>query len=143
MTDDIRPRDLRESGVLIVSEDPDFIEETRAVLQSKTAPVISCLGPAQSECELDVGGWCPLASHVGMVIVDAPQNGVFRWHQWELPAGSYASRLARIHPSAFVLLVGAEVGRSGPAGGVAHAADRSEALSIIQFALDGELEASV
>lgn len=114
--------------VLVVSEDPFFIERARALIGSEGGRVVACLGPTASPCILDEKLVCPLAARAAVALVDAPAGGVFRHHWKEMPAGDYAARLQRAHPQTFVLLCVAAVGQAGPTGEVHVGEGRDEAL---------------
>ena len=119
----------RPSRVLVVTEDPNFVEQARETLIGDGANVVACLGPVQSECLLDSDGGCSLAARARVVIVDPPPGGFFRRYEQHVAADVYAERLVRFHPGLFVLLAGdGEVGIGR--GGVAHARDRSGAVAI-------------
>lgn len=120
-----------ENKVLVVSEDPYFIDEANAVLRCVGARTIGCLGPAHTDCDLYVEGFCPLAGSADFVIVDSPTSGRFTYHSVEIPSGEYAEALQRRYPGAFVVLCGAPVGASGPTGETAVAADRNRALFVL------------
>jgi hypothetical protein len=117
--------------ILVVSEDPFFIEEANAVLSCAGARVVGCLGPAHTDCDLCVKGSCAFASSVAVVLVDSPRSGTFRYHTVGIPAGEYAEALQRHHPETHVMLCGAPVGSAGPTGEIARATDRHQALYVL------------
>ena len=118
-------------AVLIVSEDPFFIEEARRSLRPDGHRVVGCLGPSHSSCPLLERGTCPLAEHADFVLVDSPESGEFRYHAFDITAGKYAETLQDHHAATRVLLSGAPVGHSGPTGEVICTEDRTQALSLI------------
>lgn len=89
--------------VLIVTEDPFFVETTRNELGADFQ-VTACLGPAQRACLMERDGTCALAQHSRFVLVDSPVTGVFYDHYHGIPTISYASRLADAHPGANVVM---------------------------------------
>lgn len=117
--------------ILLVTEDPYFIQEANAVLSWSGAKVTSCLGPAHTECELDRRGRCPLAARADMTLVDSPAGGRFRYHTADVGAGEYAERLQRAHPRDHVVLCGAPEGCAGPTGEVATVTTHREALYVL------------
>ena len=125
------PEGMHGIRVLVVSEDPYFLDEASIVLGYDGVRVVGCLGPAHTACELYVNGSCPLTMHSDVVLVDSPKSGEFRYRLEAVPAGKYAEDLQRRHVGAHVLLCGAPIGRSGPTGEVSVLEDRREALFII------------
>ena len=121
--------------VLVVSEDPLYIESVRSVAAPKGACVVACLGPAASPCILDEKAICSLAETSSIVFVDSPPSGAFRGHRGEIPAGDYAERLQRSHPHTHVVLVDAVAGSVGPTGEVAVVGDRAESLHLLRWIL--------
>jgi hypothetical protein len=118
--------------VLVVSEDPAFIFEVEDLAISLGMTAAGCLGPGHSVCPLDQG-FCPMASHSTVVLVDSPPSGCFG-RRWDLvPAGTYAERLAKANLETFVILCGAPIGRAGPTGEVAHVRDRAAALEMLRW----------
>jgi hypothetical protein len=122
---------MTATRILLVTEDPYFIQETTAVLEWSGAKVISCLGPAHTDCYLYDKGSCPLARSVDIALVDSPQDGEFRYHATEIAAGAYAESLQRGHPQTHVVLCGAPEGFSGPTGEVGLVADHRQALFVL------------
>ena len=53
--------------VLVVSEDPLYIDSVRSVAAPEGASVIACLGPAASPCILDEKAICSLAERKSVV----------------------------------------------------------------------------
>jgi hypothetical protein len=88
--------------VLVVTEDPDFLEVVRERLD--TFDVVACMGPAQRSCLMDRDGVCGLAQRSDLVLVDSPVTGEFFDHYHGIPAISYAERLAGAHPDTEVVL---------------------------------------
>jgi hypothetical protein len=123
---------MSKPGVLLVTEDPFFIEEARSALGSDGIRMVACLGPAHSSCPLLEHGSCSIAEHVGVVLVDSPSTGAFSHHAFSIAAGEYAETLQSHHPSSRVLLSGAPVGHSGPTGEVICTEDRTQSLSLIR-----------
>ena len=121
--------------ILVVSEDAFFIEEVRGNLEAEGAVVIACLGPAASPCVLERDDACPLAEGCGFVLVDAPPSGVFRYHDRDLPAGTYAERVQRAHPSTYVILIAPVHARVGTTGEVAPVSRRADAVNIVTWIL--------
>lgn len=119
------------SRILVVSEDPFFVEEARAVLEWTGASVVSCLGPAHARCDLYFKGSCPLARRARIALVDAPTSGRFRYHGNDIQAGRYAEDLQRAHSRTHVFLCGAPLGASGPTGEVAVTPTRSDTLDVL------------
>ena len=117
--------------VLIVSEDPEFLERARSEFLDAGIWTIACLGPAGSPCLLDLKGFCSIARHALAALVDAPPTGVFQRRGDRIGAGSYAERLASLHPELFVVLAGASTADAGPSPNVAHARDKEVAVSLI------------
>ncbi|MGI8708921.1 MAG: hypothetical protein ACR2LG_12095 [Actinomycetota bacterium] len=130
-----RPVDDLSPRVLVVSEDPCFIERARAIVGTEGGRLIACLGPTASPCILDEKLVCPLAARTAVALVDAPAGGVFRHHWREIPAGDYAVRLQRAHPQTFVILSVLAVGQAGPTGEVAVGEGRDEALQQLVWLL--------
>ena len=118
-------------GVLVVSEDPEFLVAAREVLAKAGVRMSGCLGPAQSSCLLDTEGRCSLADRARVAIVDAPSSGSFERHTRSIQAGTYAERLADARPGALVVLAGVAEGSAGGCGDVVHARSRQEALDLI------------
>lgn len=114
-----RGRARKRSGVLVVSEDPSFIQRVRETVSEMGVRVIACLGPAASPCFLDDTGMCPLAAGVSVVLVDAPPGGAFRYHWHEIGAADYAERLQRAHPGTFVIVSSSGDTFPGPTGEIA------------------------
>lgn len=121
--------------ILVVSEDAFFIEEVKEKIGAEGGNVIACLGPATSPCVLEREDACPLAEGCGFVLVDAPEDGVFRYHSRDLPAGTYAERVQRAHPSSYVILIAPPDARVGTTGEVAPVGRRSDALNIVTWIL--------
>jgi hypothetical protein len=119
------------TDIIVVSEDPYFIEEANAVLSRVGARVIGCLGPAHTDCDLYDKRLCALAGHAAIAIVDSPRSGTFRYHTVEYASGEYAEALQRRHPEAHVILWGAPVGGAGPTGEIATTETRRQALSVL------------
>lgn len=109
----------KRSGVLVVSEDPAFIERVRGMVDQLGIRVIACLGPAASPCFLEDSGVCPLADGVSVVLVHSPPGGTFRYHWRQIPAAEYAQRLQTAHPGTFVILSSRDEDCSGPTGEIA------------------------
>lgn len=109
----------KRSGVLVVSENPDFIERVRETVSELGVRVIACLGPAASPCFLDDTGTCPLAAGVSVVLVDAPPDGAFRYYWHAVGAADYAERLQRAHPGTFVIVSSRGDTSPGPTGEIA------------------------
>jgi hypothetical protein len=124
-----RPR--KENRVLVVSEDPFFIEEARAVLSCCGARVIGCLGPAHSDCDLYVKGSCALAASAAVAVVDAPRSGAFRYHHVDIGAAEYGEALQHRHPETHIILCGGREGSVGPTGEIAVTKERHEALYVL------------
>ena len=121
--------------VLVVTEDPSFIADIRAVAEAERARVIACLGPAASPCFLDTLGRCPLAASCRVVVVESPPSGSFKYRLKDIPAGEYAERLQRVHPNTHVLFIPSSTALSGPTGEVAVVADRSESVRLLPWIL--------
>lgn len=120
----------QRTEVLIVSEDPAFLERARSEFLEVGIWTVACLGPAGSPCLLDTNGFCSIARHALAALVDSPRTGVFEMGDDRIGAGTYAERLAEIHPDLFVVLVG-DSADAGPSPDVAHARDRDIAISLI------------
>jgi hypothetical protein len=120
--------------VLVVSEDPHFIERVRDLTLAERGRAVACLGPAASPCFLDESEYCPLASKSRTIIVDAPAGGSFRGCSGEIPAGSYAERVQRAHSDAYVLLIATPT-FLGPTGEGIVVGDRDEALELLGLIL--------
>lgn len=133
----LRPTDeaRHPPRVLVVSEDPFFFDAVRTLVATEGGRVIACLGPAASPCILDRKDVCPLAAGSAIAIVDAPPDGVFRYHWKEISAGEYAERLQAAHQETYVLLSATEAGVTGPTGEVAVTVDRVETLHLLQWVL--------
>lgn len=133
----LRPTDeaSHQPRVLVVSEDPFFIEAVRTLVVTEGGRVVACLGPAASPCILDQKDVCPLAAGSAIAIVDAPPEGVFRYHWKEISAGHYAERLQAAHPQTYVLLSATDAGVNGPTGEVAVTVGRVETLHLLQWVL--------
>jgi len=131
-----------DSRVLLVTEDPFFIEEARVVLEGAGARVISCLGPAHTACNLYARGSCPLAQRSSMALVDSPAGGDFRYHATAISSGEYAEDLQRSHPDTHVLICGAAIGSAGPTGEVTTTEDRQQALFVLTRLLRSRRERS-
>ena len=123
------PRDR----ILVVTEDPSFIEQVRAAFDGEGTDVIGCLGPTASTCFLLVEGLCPLAEGCRVVVVESPPGGSFKNHLTDIVAGDYAERLQRAHPDAFVLLIPASSDPSGPTGEIAVVGDRRESIHLLTW----------
>lgn len=123
--------------LLVVSEDAELISHFQGAFKPAGIRVLGCMGPSQP-CLLDQKGHCSLAEHSSVVVVDSPPSGVFgqRWNA--VPAGTYAERLADLHPGALVVLCGAPLGTAGPTGDVAHVADREAAMSLVHWLMGSE-----
>jgi hypothetical protein len=119
-------------SILIVSEDPEFVVRAQESLQSDGLRVVGCLGPAHTECVLDVAAICPLAFIYSIALIDSPPSGVFGHHWKQIPVGAYAERLQRAHPEMFVVLTGAPESFSGAQGEVAHTQDRALGLQLVR-----------
>ena len=131
------PRETRRS-VLVVSEDPAFITGLQEKFEPLGIPVFGCLGPSQAPCLMDTNGYCSLAEHATVVLVDTPPSGVFgRWTV--IPAGLYAERLARTHPKTFVVISEALLGVSGASGEIAHVKDRDAARKLLEWLMEPRL----
>ena len=89
--------------VLVVTEDPSFVEEVRSKFGG-VRQIVACLGPAQRSCLMDRYGMCSLAEHSEFVLVDSPATGAFNDHYHGIPAISYAERLAETHPRTEVIM---------------------------------------
>lgn len=89
--------------VLVVTEDPYFIEEVRARLGTR-ATVSACLGPGHARCAMEERGICGLAQAADLALVDVPATGCFHDHYRGIPAISYAERLAETHPRTRVVM---------------------------------------
>lgn len=124
----------RTVTLLVVSEDPEFVERVRDRCRPSGARVVACLGPSQSPCLMDVKESCGLAANAEVVLVDSPPTGVFGGCWGTIPAGSYAEKLAARHPSTFVILV-APVGLAGPTGEVTSVSSRERALDLVGWTL--------
>lgn len=122
-------------ALLVVSEDPEFVERVRERCRPSGSQVIACLGPSQSPCLMDVKKTCGLAATADVVLVDSPPTGVFGGRWGTLPAGNYAEKLAARHPDAFVILV-APVGLAGPTGEVTSVSSRERALDLVGWTLN-------
>lgn len=114
-----RRLERKHSGVLVVSEDPAFIERVRGTVTELGIRVIACLGPTASPCFLDESGVCPLAAGVSIALIDAPPGGSFRYHWRQVPAAEYAERLQRAHPDTFVVVSSRDDCSPGPTGEIA------------------------
>jgi hypothetical protein len=123
------------TSILVVSEDPFFLDAVHGDLTALGGRVTGCMGPAQSVCELLEHGYCPLADHADVVIVDTPATGAFARGRVSIPAGTYAQRLAERHPCSLVLLSGAREGAVGATGEAVPVADRDAALSAARYAV--------
>lgn len=121
--------------ILVVTEDPFFIEEVRDRFRPTGSKVMACLGPSQSPCLMEVSGTCTLAEHSSIVVVDSPRSGVFAGRWGMIPAGTYAEKLSQRHPDSFVILAGAPVGLAGATGEVASVRHRAAALDLISWAV--------
>ena len=88
--------------VLVITEDPAFLEETRERLRS--LEVVACMGPAQRSCLMERDGVCALAQRSDVALVDSPITGQFFDHYRGIPSISYAERLAEAHPDTAVIL---------------------------------------
>lgn len=121
--------------VLVVSEDPFYIESVRSVAAPGGGRVIACLGPAASPCILDEKAICSLAETSNVVLVDSPPSGSFCSPLREISAGDYAERLQRAHPHTCVVLVDAAAASVGPTGEVAVVGDRTESLHLLKLIL--------
>lgn len=121
-------------AVLVVSEDPSFIESVRDLCRCSGGQVAACLGPSQSPCLMDVKGTCVLAEHADVILVDSPRTGVFGGRWGTLPAGAHAEKLAARHPDAFVVLAACS-GTAGPTGEVTSVPDRDVAVELLERAL--------
>ena len=117
--------------VLVVSEDPFFIHEARAVLGCVGGEVLGCTGPARADCYLYQEGSCPLASLSDVVLVDSPSSGEFSYHSTGIAAGDYAEALQASSDGVHVLLAGPPPGSSGGTGRVPIAPDRRSALFVL------------
>lgn len=120
--------------ILVVTEDPRFMERVRYRYREDGFKVVACLGPSQSSCLMDTNGTCGLVEHSSVVLVDSPRSGVFGGRWGTIPAGTYAEKLASRHPDAFVVL-SAALGTAGPTGEVATVRDRGAALCLIDWLL--------
>lgn len=120
----------RRQRVLVVTEDPEFIEQARTTLGPDGLETCACLGPAQADCLLDTKGSCSLADSARAVIVHAPDSGVFRRHEREISATDYTERLARSHPRTFVVLTSPDEDST-----VGQAKDALGAVAIVHDAL--------
>ena len=118
--------------ILVVTEDPTFLTSVHERLTPLGARVIGCMGPLASPCPLDAKGFCSLAGHSRLVIVDAPSSGSFTHLSETVPAADYASRLAHAHPAAMVLLSGVAEG-SGPTGDAICVKDREVAVNVVAY----------
>lgn len=123
------------TSVLVVSEDPFFVDAVHGDLSALGGRVVGCMGPAQSVCELYEHGYCPLADHADVVIVDTPATGTFSRGSISIPAGTYAGKLSERHPGSLVLLSGAREGFVGATGEAVPVADRDAALSAARYAV--------
>ena len=88
--------------VLVVTEDPAFLEEARRRLSS--FEVVACMGPAQRSCLMERDGVCALAQRSDLALVDSPVTGEFFDHYRGIPSISYAEHLAEAHPDTEVIL---------------------------------------
>lgn len=88
--------------VLVVTEDPAFLEQVRDRLSS--FEVVACMGPAQRTCLMERDGVCALAQRSDLALVDSPVTGEFFDHYHGIPAISYAEHLAETHPGTEVIL---------------------------------------
>ena len=118
--------------ILVVTEDPAFLTSVHERLTPLGARVIGCMGPIASPCPLKVKGFCSLAGHARLVIVDAPPSGAFTHLSETVPAATYASRLAHAHPSSMVLLCGVAEG-NGPTGDAVCVKDRDVAVNVVAY----------
>jgi methyl coenzyme M reductase subunit C len=87
--------------VLVVTEDPAFIQEVRSELGGAAA-VVACLG--QGHCAMKQRGTCSLAAGADYVLVDVPAGGAFHDHHKGIAGITYAERLAETHPDSSVAL---------------------------------------
>lgn len=124
---------LRRSRLLVVSEDPAFVEQVRSAV-AVGVQVVACLGPTASDCVLEDQASCPLAERSSVVLVDQPPGGVFRYHWKHLSAPDYADLLQRVHPSAVVLLTSGESPSDEHREGVPYMA-RVTALRLLTWLL--------
>lgn len=131
MTIDVRPGRQRPT-VLVVSEDPGYIDSVYDRLTPLGATVVGCLGPASSPCQLDVKKTCSLASHARIVLIDAPPSGDFYGRSASVSAADYASRLAQAHPGSLILVSGVPEG-SGPTGDAICVIDREQATNVAAY----------
>lgn len=97
-------RAAQTTRVVIVSEDPAFIEEVRGELEDASTKIVACLGPTASPCHLDDKQACPLVGRSQIVLIDAPAGGYFRRHWKQVAAWDYADRLQKAHPLSLVVL---------------------------------------
>jgi hypothetical protein len=89
--------------VLVVTEDPTFIQEVRSELGGEAA-VVACLGPGQGHCAMEHRGTCSLAAGADYVLVDVPAGGTFHDHYKGIAGISYAEKLAETHLGSAVAL---------------------------------------
>lgn len=120
--------------VLLVSEDPGFLIRARRDLWNAGVQTTACLGPAHTACLLDAEGFCSLAGHADVVIVDSPNSGSFERHTYSIGTGTYADRLARAHPDAVILLAGVPEGYAGGDGEVIQTDTRDQAVDLVLLA---------
>src|SRR5688572_28149574 len=92
----------KRKRVLIVTEDPAFLETVRKTLDS--FDVVACMGPGQRACLMDRDGVCALAQRSDVALVDTPVTGEFFDHYRGIPAITYAEHLAEAHPDTEVVL---------------------------------------
>lgn len=124
------PRAERRRSILIVTEDPVFLDDAWRVLHDSAHVVRGCLGPAHARCDLYEHGYCPLADAADTVIVDAPENGAFTSRGRVVGAAAYAARLSLACPDTRVVLVAPPVLASEARGDVTPVTDRASALAI-------------
>lgn len=98
--------EVQPGRVLVVSEDPFFVESVRAVAELVGGTVVACMGPAASPCALDEEAICPLVARSSIVMVDPPPSGAFRYHMTHISAHDYAARIRGAHPHTHVLVRG-------------------------------------
>lgn len=128
-------RPLSERRILVVSEDPFFIEHVRELVEFEGGRVIACLGPAASPCILDRKAVCPLAATSSVVIVDSPPAGAFRYHLTGIAAGDYAARLQRAQADSYVILIAHPGSLIGPTGDVTVVGDRDQGTHLLTWVM--------
>lgn len=117
--------------ILVVTEDPVFLDDVWQGLTKAGHTVRGCLGPAHAPCELEEHGFCRLACDADVVLVDALDHGAFYTRGRVVGAAGYAARLALAYPRARVFLVAPPLVACATRGDVTAFSDRAEALRAV------------